>query len=180
MAFATDKWKLVNIRETWNYFSQDVPAKAFSDLNADWPAAWGDRTEDYDMSFRSPIAYLDRSNSFTEEDRNTCGADSYATEQNTNEGAAVGPNSWTPSRPPNPPDTTGNDPIDQTGDWTYVKLLENVFEHDPEGNSGMINMTQSIQFFCEYVEYYDTAAGGWIAMSPELVSIVFSGSPGAE
>ena len=161
MTLATDRWILVNIRETWDYFSQTVSVEQQS--SSEWEL--NETSEPVEYSFRTPIAYLDRSNSFEGEDRGSCGADSYDTEQNPNEGAAVGTASWAPATPPDPPAGTSG--------WTSVKMLDNVFEHDSNNSNGIVTLTQSLEYRCEYVEMYYVFEGKWKSLSSGMYNVLF-------
>ncbi len=163
MTLATNFWILNNIRETWDYFSQTVSVAVQE--STEWELNASSDPAEY--SFRTPIAYLDRSNSFEGEDRASCGADAYDTEQNPNEGARVGLSSWSPALPPAPPTPSGQD------GWTSVKMLDNVFEHDSNNNNGIVTLTQSLEYRCEYVEMYYVFEGKWKALSADMYNLLF-------
>ena len=171
MALATDRWILINIRETWSYFTWTIKPGDVTDPAFDgWFSTIEDDTE---VSFRSPIAYLDRVNSFVNETRLSCGADTFATPQNATEGAAVGIQSWAPAKPPGAPGSNGGTPT-ENGVWEEVKMVDNVFEHDPFNNNGVVTLTQSLLYTCRYVELRYSDSGAWLPASSDLIDFLWA------
>ena len=176
MPVATDAWILVNIRETWREFSQVVTAEQF--LSPFWnPMTDYFPITETEMQFRSPIAYMDREISFTDLDRENAPVEGFGEEYTANEGAAVGIIPWGPKRPPKVP-LTLNGASDGQQEWSQVKMLDTVFEHDNSGRNGLVACTQSLYYTSNYIEIRVLSTGEWVAIGEKLTVLLFASDTG--